>query len=378
MTQSFEVIVIGGGAWGSAATQHLATRKRKVLCIDRYRPPHSLGSTHGHSRLINSNAETSSHNLPLIRRSYELWRQLEKESGLDLMQRVGYLFVGSPGSQRMARSLESLRDSKLPQEELSGDEIRKRFPEFQLRADEVGIFDPDASRLDPEACVKAALQIAERNGAVLRFDERALEWRVSGEGVVVETSQGRYQADRLVLALGGWTPSLSKVTLPLWIERQVMVWFADDEPALAGFSFPADAPATSLYGVPEAGGKVKVALHHGGPPTEPDAVAPVSDADIEAVRMQLAERVPRLTKVLSSATCFYTNSPDSQYVLGRHPSSERVLLLAAGSGRGFHQAQVVGEFAADYVEGRSRPDIDWLSPTRFAETAEERSTASAT
>jgi len=94
VSETYDAIVLGGGAWGSAATQHLAMRKHRVLCIDRFKPPHAHGSTHGHSRLINSNAETSSNNLPLILRSYELWRELEKASGKQLLHTVGYLFVG--------------------------------------------------------------------------------------------------------------------------------------------------------------------------------------------------------------------------------------------------------------------------------------------
>jgi sarcosine oxidase len=271
----------------------------------------------------------------------------------------------------MARSLESYGSSNMAQQVLSGDEIRRRFPQFRVGADEVGIFDPEASRLDPEACVSASLQIAERNGAVLRFDEAVVDWSVDGDGVEVETAVGRYHADQLVLALGAWTPQLSKLTLPVWIERQVTHWFAHADESLSGFSFPAEPPATSLYGVPEAGGKIKVAFHHGGPVTEPDAVAPVSIADVDSVRRLLAERVPMLTNLLGSATCMYTNSPDTQYVIGPHPAGERVLLLSAGSGRGFHQAQTVGEFAADYVDGRPRPDFDWLSPNRFAKVGSE-------
>ncbi len=366
MSEIFEAIVLGAGAWGSAAAQHLAMRKRRVLCIDRFRPPHPHGSTHGHSRLINSNAETSSNNLPLILRSYELWRELERASSRQLLHRVGYLFLGSPGSQRMARSLDSYGSKAVPHEVLSQAEISRRFPQFRLRTGEVGIFDPEAARLDPEACVTATLEIAERNGAVLRFGERALDWTADGTKVEVVTSEGRYQADRLIIALGAWTSPLSKMHLPLWVERQVTVWYAHAEPDLSGFSFPAQPPATSLYGVPEAGGKVKVALHHGGTPTDPDSVAQVTEADLDAVRGLIAERVPILTDVLASATCMYTNSPDFQYVIGPHPSHDRVAILAGGSGRGFHQAQVIGEFAADWVEGRTRPDFDWLSLNRFA------------
>jgi len=369
LSETYDAIVLGAGAWGSAAVQHIATRNRRVLCVDRYRPPHVYGSTHGHSRLINSNAETSSRNFRLIMRSYELWRELEKASGRELMQQVGYLFVGSPGSKRMAGSLESYGSEAVPYEVLSEADIGTRFPQFRLRPGEVGIFDPEAARLDPEACVSAALDVAARNGATLRFDEPVLDWTASDGGVEVVTAKDRYHADRLVIALGPWTSELAKLQLPLWIERQVMVWYAHDEESLSGFSFPAEPPATSIYGVPEAGGKIKVAIHHGGPPTEPDSVSPVDDKDLEAVRRMLAVRVPILTKVLESATCMYTNSPDLQYVIGPHPLFDRVAILAAGSGRGFHQAQVIGEFAADWVDERMRTDLDWLSPHRFAEAA---------
>jgi sarcosine oxidase len=369
MTEAYDAIVLGGGAWGSAAVQHLATRKRRVLCIDRFRPPHPHGSTHGHSRLINSNAETSTNNLPLILRSYELWRELEKASGRELLHQIGYLFVGSPGSPRMARSLDSYGSEPTPHEVLSETEIGRRFPQFRLRPGEIGIFDPEAARLDPEACVTAALELAERSGAVLRFDERVVDWTAGKDRVEVVTDQGRYEAARLVIALGAWTPQLSKLPLPLWVERQVTVWYAHAEKALSGFSFPADPPAISIYGVPEAEGKIKVAIHHGGPQTDPDSVSPVTPADLDAVRTLIRERVPILTEMLASATCMYTNSPDFQYVIGPHPSHERVVILAGGSGRGFHQAQVVGEFAADWVDDRTRADFDWLSPNRFARTA---------
>src|SRR5258706_7216133 len=146
MTETYDAIVIGGGAWGSAATQRLAMRKRRVLCLDRFTPPHQHGSTHGHSRLINSNAETSQKNLRLILRSYELWRDLERASRRQLLHQVGYLFVGMPGSQRMSRSLDSYGSEAVPHEVLSEAEILRRFPQFRLRPGEVGIFEPDAAR----------------------------------------------------------------------------------------------------------------------------------------------------------------------------------------------------------------------------------------
>lgn len=284
---------------------------------------------------------------------------------------MGFLFVGSRDSQRIANSLGGYGSSTVPHEVMSSTEINRRFLQFRLEPNEVAIFDPDAARLDPEACITAALELAERSGAVLRFGERALSWEVDGDKVEVVTSHGRYQADRLILALGAWTPQLSKVHLPLWVERQVTVWYAYAGTDMVGFSFPAEPPATSLYGLPEPGSRVKVAFHHGGIPTDPDSVSPVSDRDLVAVHKIISDRVPVLTDVLGSATCMYTNSPDSQYVIGPHPSNDRVTVLAGGSGRGFHQAQVIGEFAADTVDGRARSDFDWLSLNRFAKAGSD-------
>jgi sarcosine oxidase len=365
MGETYDVIVLGAGAWGSAAAQHIATRKRRVLCLDRFSPPHPFGSHHGQGRLINSNTESSANNLPLILRSYELWKQLERASKRQLLQRVGFLFVGLANSQRIATSLGGYRSGDVSHEALSRPEINRRFPQFRLGADEVAIFDPDAARLDPEACISAALEMAARSGAVLRFGEPALDWAVAGDKVEVFTTEGRYEADRLILAVGAWTPQLSKMHLPLWVERQVTVWYAYAGVDMVGFSFPAEPPATSLYGLPEPGSRIKVAFHHGGAQTDPDAVAPVNDRDLIAVQEVISRRVPILTDVLGAATCMYTNSPDSQYVVGPHPLSQRVTVLAGGSGRGFHQAQVIGEFAADCVEGRARSDLDWLSLNRL-------------
>ena len=357
---TFDVIVAGLGAWGSCAAQHISARGQRVLGIDRYRPPHVHGSTHGHSRLINSKPVSTPANLKRILRSYELWRDLERASGRHLMDRIGWLHVGLPTSQRMAPSVIGT-----PGDVLSGGEIARRFPELTLRDGEVGVFDPEAAALDPEECVSAALEVAERRGAELRFDQPISGWSESENGVEVITAGETVHADWLVLALGAWTPGLSRLDLPLWTERQVMVWFENPGISIPGFSFPAAPPATSLYGMPESSGRVKVAFHHGGAIANPDSVAPVAAADIDKVCADLAERIPRLTRVVSSATCIYPNATDYQYVVGRHPLHPRVVVLAGSSGHGFHQAQAIGEMAADLVRGIDRPDIESLSLARF-------------
>ena len=365
MPDLFDVIVLGGGAWGSAVTQHLAMRNRRVLCLDQFVPPHGKGSSHGRSRVIRPGTSLPEQNGPLIQRAFELWHRLERDSHTALLQLTGFLSVGTPESERIANLLEGYIPLSVPHKVMSPPEVAQQFPRLRLEANEIGLYEPEAGRLDPEACVHAALELATRHGASLRFGERADDWTADANEIAVSTSKGKYRASWLVLALGPWTSGLLKVDLPLWVERQVTVWYRDTEGGLPILSFPAQAPAHSLYGVPEPNGFVKFAFHHGGTAVHPESVPSVTAAEVTSISSLVRERCPDLMGVAESATCMYTNTPDYQYVIGRHPDSARVIVAAGGSGRGFHQAQVVGEMVANYVEGRPIAQGSFMSPDRF-------------
>src|SRR4051794_23294057 len=214
---------------GSAAAAHLAARGQRVLGLERFGPAHDQGSSHGGSRIIRQAYFEDPAYVPLLRRAYELWEQLEADSGRDLMTRTGGLFLGRPEEPTVAGSLSAAREWDLPHEVLDAAEIRRRFPTFTPADDEVGLYEDVAGFVRPEETVTAHLELAARRGAELRFAEPALEWATDGDGVRVTTAASTYEAGHLVICPGAWAPEvLADLGLPLTVERQVMHWFQPD------------------------------------------------------------------------------------------------------------------------------------------------------
>ena len=221
-----DVIVIGLGGMGSAAAAHLAARGQRVLGLERFGPAHDRGSSHGGSRIIRQSYFEDPAYVPLLLRAYELWRELEADSGADLMTLTGGLYFGRPDSPTVAGSLRSSRQWDLPHELLDAAEIRRRFPTMTPADDEVGLYEADAGLVRPEATVAAHLALAGQRGADLRFDEPVLDWSTTADGVRVTTAAGTYTAGRLVICPGAWAPELlADLGVPLTVERQVLYWF---------------------------------------------------------------------------------------------------------------------------------------------------------
>src|SRR6185503_3595098 len=213
---TYDVILAGLGAMGSATAFHLAGRKGlRVLALDRYRPPHTLGSTHGGSRIIRETSFEHPRYVPLVRRAYECWRRMEAATGRPLLTITGGVFIGARDGVFVARSKESADTHGVRYEILSPAEIRRRFPAFRPDAGAVGFFEPGAGILGPEACVQACLDYARAGGVEVRFDEPVVRWQANGKGVTVTTPRGRYSAGKLLLAAGPWMlDTLTRVGVP--------------------------------------------------------------------------------------------------------------------------------------------------------------------
>lgn len=372
---SFDVAIVGLGAMGAAAAHRLAARGRRVVAFDRHHPPHTLGSTHGESRIIREAYAEDPAYVPLVQRAYELWREIERDSGLTLLRESGGLMIGRPESGTVSGALLSAREHSLPHEVLDAAEAGRRFPAFALDAGEVAVFEPRAGVLSVEACLEAQLTLAARCGADLRLDTTVESWRVGGDGVEVTAHGEHIHAERLVLAAGPWLPGLlDGFTLPLTIERQVMAWF---EPSHHAERFEAGrlpiyiwehTPHRTIYGVPRSASGVKVAIHHEGEATTPAAVRrEVKTSDIEAIRTLVRHRLPGLDGELRrSEVCIYTNTPDEHFVIGAHPRHPAVLLASPCSGHGFKFSPAIGELLADLATGETpRVAIDLFRPDRF-------------
>ncbi|HEX7119890.1 MAG TPA: N-methyl-L-tryptophan oxidase [Longimicrobiales bacterium] len=393
---SYDVIVVGLGAMGSAAAYRLARRGVRVLGLDRWSPPHTHGSSHGRSRIIREAYFEHPLYVPLVQRAYACWAEIEALSGRRIYRRTGGLMLGAPDGAVVAGARRSALEHGLPFEELSADEVRRRFPAWRPPEDAVGIFEPRAGMLDPEAAIEAHLGLARREGAVLRFDEPVVSWTAAGDGVEATTPRGTYRAARLVLAVGAWTPGLLPgLDLPLAVERNVVCWFDPPRRTAGEASRPgmdaAAARATGLaphaahlfaperfpvfiheltpglawYGFPDTGDGVKAAIHHGGEVVEPEAVRRrVTDDDVARIRTLLRAHLPAADGPLREATvCLYTNAPDDHFLIDRHPEHAAVVIASPCSGHGFKFAAAIGEVIAELaLDGRSRFD---LSPFRI-------------
>ncbi|HWX22263.1 MAG TPA: N-methyl-L-tryptophan oxidase [Candidatus Binatia bacterium] len=376
MPTGYDVIIVGLGAMGSAATYHLAKAGKRVLGLDRFKPPHTLGSSHGLTRIIREAYFEHPLYVPLVQRSYELWAELEAASGRPLFLQTGGLRLGSPDGQLITGARRSAEQHKLPHQILSASELRGRFPAFRPAEEIVAVWEPRAGILFPELAVDAHLKLAVGNSATLRFDEPVLKWEPQPNGVRVFTATGIYQGQTLLLSAGAWMSSLEPgLNLPLTVERQVLCWF---EPALRRELFQPRycpiyiceyEPRHFFYGFPDLGDGIKAALHHQGEITTPDSVRREAGAsEVTAVRDLLVRFLPGSDGALkSTAVCLYTNTPDEHFVLGRHPNHPQVLIASPCSGHGFKFSPVIGEIAAMLLSGQTPPfDLSLFAPDRFA------------
>ncbi len=373
-----DVIVAGLGGMGSAAAYQLAGRGQRVLGLERFSPAHDRGSSHGRSRIIRQAYFEGSEYVPLLLRAYELWEQLEEETGQQLMTLTGGLMIGREDGELVSGSVRSAEEHGLPYEMLDAAEIRRRFPAYAPGPETVALYEEKAGFVRPEETVKAHLDRASSSGADLRFGEPVLSWEASGDGVRVETPKSTYEAGRLVISPGAWAPQLlADLDLPLEVIRQVMFWYEPKnglEPFLPE-RFPIfiwePEDGNMFYGFPaqDADRGVKAAFFRaGGVPTSPDTIdREVHEEEIGFLRGYLAEHVPELAgRCLDAQACMYTNTPDEHFVISAHPEHPQVVIACGFSGHGYKFCSVVGEILADLaIEGYTRHPIDLFSPARL-------------
>ena len=345
---------------GSAAADALAGRGARVLGLDRFPLPHAHGSSHGRSRVIREAYFEHPLYVPLVRRAYELWHELERDCGTALLTRTGLVSLGPPGSDVVDGARRSAREHGIAHENLSADAVRARWPALQVRDGEEALYETRAGLLAVEECLRALHARARRRGAELHAEEPVLEWRAAGDGVEVHTARATYAAGAAVVSAGSWAATLlPELALPLQVERQVVHWFAPapGSPPLTAERCPIvlwqHAPDGVFYTTPDTGHGLKGAQHHGGPLVSPDSVAPPGLEDEAASRALLARLLPAAAgPLLDARTCLYTNAPDGHFVVDRHPRHPQVIVASPCSGHGFKFATALGEVLADLAAGR--------------------------
>jgi len=375
-SKRYQTIVVGVGGMGSATCYHLVRRGMSVLGLERFDIPHTKGSSHGFTRIIRLPYFEHPSYVPLLKRAYELWYELEQLVKEKLLYITGSIDAGLAESWVFKGALQAAIEHNLPHEVLTSAEITQRFPGYQFPSNLMGVYQPKGGFLLPERCIVSYVNSAVALGADIHGREQVHEYAPTPSGGVrVTTDRATYEADSLVMTAGAWNaqllPFLKHLAVP---ERQVLAWFQPQKPEyFVAERFPVFnvlVPEGRFYGFPVFGipGFKLAKYHHFEETGDPDTLLTEPTRKDEEILHAFASRYFPLGSgpTMSLATCMFTNTPDSHFIIDLHPQYPQISFASACSGHGFKFVSVVGEMMADLAEHRkSRYNLELFRLERF-------------
>lgn len=343
-----DLVVVGGGAMGSATAWWAARSGRDVVLLERHDGHHAHGSSHGRSRIFRL-AYRDPYYVDLARHARSLWSLLSDEAGTALLEVTGGLDHG-PLAAPVA---EALAAAGLPHEVLSPAAAAERWP--MLRFESTVVFQPDAGRLDADAVVTTLHREAARHGADVRFATTVLSVMARGAGVVVSTDAGEVEARACVVAAGAWLPSLlgslpgADDVPPLRVTQEQPVYFASRDDATWPSFIHHRAGTVAMYGLGAPGDGVKAGEHGSGRAVSPDARLGVDDDAVARMAAYAAEWLPGVEPAVTRVdSCLYTSTPDESFCIRR---SGPVVICSPCSGHGFKFVPEIGRQTATLASG---------------------------
>lgn len=377
---TYDVIVIGLGAMGGAAAYHCARRGARVLGLDANAFGHKLGSSHGETRAIRETYFEAPDYVPLVQRAFDLWRGLERDSGVPLLSVKGAIYVGPAGHKLLEGVVSAAEAHRLGYERLSSRQANQRFPGFAVPEGWEAIYEGRGGVLRAQHCQRAHVDLARALGADLRFGEAARTWRRVGGGYEVATDGDRHSAAKVILTLGPWACELlTDLGLPLTGRRIPVIHFEPMERS----KYDAETMSVYFWATPEGvyagfphfdGEGIKITRHDRDDTCTPSTVRrDIDAADIDEVARFAGKYMPFANGGVSrSHVCLYTMTPDNHFVVDRHPEQPGFVYAAGFSGHGFKFAPVIGEVLADLaLDGATAQPIGFLSASRFAGSKSE-------
>ena len=373
MAQTFDAIVIGAGAMGSAAAYYLSRRRQKVLLLEQFELDHRKGSSYGFSRIIRYSYDRPEY-VELAKDNYPLWFSLQDELGETLYVKTGGLDFGPADDDTLQDTIAALKSSQIQHELLSIGEAQRRFPQFRFDEDFQILYQPDSGFITASKAVLGHIKLARRNGAIVKDNTAVDRIRIYADSVEVTTREGTFSAGKLIAAAGSWAKSLllqTGIDLPLIPLRCPL-----------NFLMPADKKAyeaercpiwiahvqkrfpTTVYGLPshEHSG-FKIGWHGGEPRRHPAEVDYRPDEDgLAGLRQFMQAHIPALAKapLRESRICLYTNTPDQHFIVDAHPEHRHVLVGAGFSGHGFKFSTIIGKMLTDIALDGETPHNDAL------------------
>jgi sarcosine oxidase len=381
---AYDFIVVGLGTAGSATCMTLARRGFNVLGIDKYSPPHNMGSHHGVTRSVRRAYMEGTSYVPMAQRAWELWRKLERDSGQKLLVKTGNLTIGPPDSPAVLGFLASAQSYAIPHECLTASEVRKRWPQLSPPKTFVAGLEKEAGIVFPEMSIITFLAEAEKAGADLVMDEPVERWSEDKSTVYVHTARNTYETGRLLISAGAWTNRLLDLQgRPLMPKRVPVHWVqAPKDKRLHLGRFPVnfwqvpikkrfESPRTyrEFYALPviDPAAQIKIAFHNELVDCDPvTLIREVLPDEVEKIKAIISHFLPGLRRcAINSEVCMYTMTPDGHFYLGKRPGSSHVFGVAL-AGHGFKFAPALGEILADLMMDKSPVvGIELFEPNRF-------------
>ncbi|MEQ8478041.1 N-methyl-L-tryptophan oxidase [Fulvivirga sp.] len=377
----YDVIVIGVGSMGSATCEQLASRGAKVLGIEQFGISHENGSHTGQSRIIRKAYFEHSDYVPLLHKSYEGWRALEKATSIQFYWQTGLSYFG-PEHDEMLQSVQKSADLyNLKIEHKEYDQYTKLWPQFSVPKDYQCIFEPEAGFVTPERGIKTYTEFAKQKGAEIHINEQVLHWESHSNFVTVTTNLRTYQASRIIFTSGAFTDQLLALKVKLKVTRQYLGWVNPNNNLkynvgnMPCWLMTDEGKEGAFYGFPQmpevVGGPqgMKFGYHHPGEifdEVEDKEILVKEEARLNEFLRQYFTKVNRKIETIKS--CKYTYTPDEHFIVDLLPDmSERVVIACGFSGHGFKFSPVIGEALADLaLEGGSDLPIGFLGLGRFS------------
>ncbi|TCC25459.1 N-methyl-L-tryptophan oxidase [Kribbella speibonae] len=371
-----DVVVVGLGAFGSAALWRLAARGVNVVGIERQGIGHPFGSSHGTTRLFRVACMEHPGLTEIARKSLALWTELGERTGETYVRQTGSLNVGGPNSRPVQGARQAAADAGAPTTDLTHDELHSRFPQYNLASDDEAVWDPGAGICYAEPTVRAQVADAQRLGAKVYEHTMVTAVEVGRDAVTIRTPTLDITADQVVISTGAWLSKLAP-TVTLSPRRTPLFWFQPKDPASDAFqlrNFPsfiwefADGKGLWGHGSDEDF-LVKVGLD--GAERDRDVDPDELDRyihprkDITELSAAIADHFPELDpEPVKLMPCMVTDSLDGQFLVGR--TDERVVIAGGDSGHGFKHCAGVGELLAQ-ITTKETPytDVSFVDPLRF-------------
>jgi sarcosine oxidase len=339
-----DVVVVGAGVMGSATAWWLGRWGVDVVLVEQFEPGHTRGSSHGSTRIFRL-AYPDPMYVDMARRALALWRELEDESGAELLASTGGIDFGDRDSVRLI--VDALVETGVPHEIIDAAGATRRWPGFAF--DGPVLHQPDAGRLAADTVVRVLQELAAAEGAEVRFGEPVLALEVrDGAGILVTSGAEQYRAKSAVVTAGAWVGGLlaGLVDLPALRVTREQVFHFRSRVEVPWPSYIHHGPPF-VYGLEAPGGEgVKVAEHQTGGVTTPESrTFDIDEAGRSRVVGYVESRMPGLEPVpISATTCLYTTTPDTSFVVERRGP---VVVGSACSGHGFKFAPLVGRLLAE-------------------------------